>query len=81
MKKLMISLFNNSEKLAQILLEFSQQIVEGYEFVLAKFHWKRPVRSTNNCNLSQNKGWFFVLLYIVFYVCVQRVIEVSCENI
>ena len=28
-EKLMISLFNNSEKLVQILLEFSQQIVEG----------------------------------------------------
>ena len=37
MKTLTISLFNNSEKLVQILLEFSQQIVEGYEFVLAKF--------------------------------------------
>ena len=32
-----ISLFNNYEKLVQILLEFSQQIVEGYESVLAKF--------------------------------------------
>ena len=32
-KPLMISLFNNSEKLVQILLEFSQQIVEGYKFV------------------------------------------------
>ena len=51
MKKLMISLFNNSEKLVQILLvqillEFSQQIVEGYGFVLAKFRWKRPFQST-----------------------------------
>ena len=36
-KTLTISLFNNFEKLVQILLEFSQQIVEGYEFVLAKF--------------------------------------------
>ena len=34
-KTLMISLFDNSEKLGQILFEFSQQIVEGYEFVLA----------------------------------------------
>ena len=32
-----ISLFSNSKKLVQILLEFSQQIVEVYEFVLAKF--------------------------------------------
>ena len=31
------SVFKNSEKLVQILLEFGQQIVEGYEFVLAKF--------------------------------------------
>ena len=31
----MISLFNNSKKLVQILLKFSQQIVQGYEFVLA----------------------------------------------
>ena len=37
MKKNLISLFNNSEKRVQILLKFSQQIVEGYEFVLAKF--------------------------------------------
>ena len=29
-KTLMISLFNNSKKLVQILLEVSQQIVEGY---------------------------------------------------
>ena len=56
-KTLTIYLFNNSEKLVQILLEFSQQIymyvglvfegfhqqiVQGYEFVLAKFRWKRP---------------------------------------
>ena len=33
----MISLLNNSEKLVQILLDFSQQIVQGYEFVLTKF--------------------------------------------
>ena len=32
-----ISLFDYSEKVVQILLEFSQQIVEGYEFVLANF--------------------------------------------
>ena len=37
-----ISLFNNSEKPVQILLEFIQQIAEGYEFVSAKFRWKRP---------------------------------------
>ena len=42
MKKL-ISLFNNFEKLVQILLNLSQQIVEGYKFVLAKFRWKSPV--------------------------------------
>ena len=50
------SLFNNSEKLVQILLEFSQHIVEHYEFVVAKFHWKRPFQSTQICNLSQTKG-------------------------
>ena len=38
MKKIMIFLFNNSKKLVQILLKFSQQIVEDYEFVVAKFH-------------------------------------------
>ena len=38
----MISLFNNSKKLVQILLEFSQQIVEGYECVLTKFAEKDP---------------------------------------
>ena len=32
-----ISLFNNSEKHVQILLKFSQQIVEGYKFILEKF--------------------------------------------
>ena len=36
-----ISLVINSKKLVQIILKFSQQIVEGYEFVLAKFRWKR----------------------------------------
>ena len=36
-KNPLISLLNNSEKHVQILLKFSQQIVEGYEFVLAKF--------------------------------------------
>ena len=38
-----ISLFNNSEKLVQILLKFSQHIVEGHEFVLAKFRWKKSL--------------------------------------
>ena len=32
-----ISLFNNSEKHVQILLKFSQQIVEGYKFIFEKF--------------------------------------------
>ena len=32
-----LSIFNNSEKLVQILHKVSQQIVEGYKFVLAKF--------------------------------------------
>ena len=58
-KTLMIYLLNNSKKLVQILLEFSQQIVEGYEFVLAKFCWKRPFQWTQICNLIQNKGWTF----------------------
>ena len=49
-----ISFFNNSKKLQQILLEFSQQIVEGYEFVLAKFRRKRPFQSTKICNVIQN---------------------------
>ena len=71
MKKLLtISLFNNSEKLTvQIHLEFSQQIVEGYEFVLAKFRWKRPFQSTKICDLSQIKGWtvrpYFTSVYKV----------------
>ena len=57
MKKLKtISLFNNSEKLVQILLEFSQQIVEGYKFVLAKFRWKRPFQSTQVCDSNNNKN-------------------------
>ena len=40
MKKL-ISLFNNSEKLVQIILEFSEQIVEGYEFVIDRVSLKK----------------------------------------
>ena len=36
-KLLTIPLWNNSEKLVQILLEFSQQKIEGYKFVLVKF--------------------------------------------
>ena len=44
-KKNLQFLSNNSEKLVQILLEFSQQIVEGYEFVLVKFCWKRPIHT------------------------------------
>ena len=76
-KLLTISLFNNSKKLVQILLKFSQQITEGYEFVLAKFCWKRSFQSTNIFDLSQNKGWSFLA---VFYVYVQNAIEVSCAN-
>ena len=56
-KSLMILLLNNYEKLVLILLEFNQQIVEGYEFVLANFRWKRPFQSTKICHSSQNKGW------------------------
>ena len=37
-----ISLFNNSMKLVEILLQFNQWVVEGYEFVFAKFLWKVP---------------------------------------
>ena len=41
--------FNNSEKLVQILLEFSLQILgEGYEFALAKF------RRKNTLSVNQN---------------------------
>ena len=32
-----ISIFNNSQKIVRILPKFSQQKVEGYKFVLAKF--------------------------------------------
>ena len=68
MKKLLtISLVNNSKKSEQILLEFSQQIVEGYEFVLAKFCWKRPFQSTKICDLSQNKGLTFWLYFTFVY--------------
>ena len=49
-KNTQISLFNNSEKLLQILLELSQQIVKGYEFVLAKFRWEKK------CYFSQPKS-------------------------
>ena len=65
----MISLFNNSEKLVQILLELSQHIVEGYPFVhvLAKFCWKRAFQSTQICDLSQNKGWTFWPYFTIVY--------------
>ena len=62
-----ISLFNNSEKLVEILLEFSQQIGEDYEFVLAKFRWKRPFQSTKICNLSQNKDLTFWPYFMFVY--------------
>ena len=35
-------------ELVQILLEFSQQIVEGYEFALAKFRWKKTLSVNQN---------------------------------
>ena len=77
MKKLTISLFNNSEKLVQILLKFSQQIVEGYEFVLAKFTEKDP--------FSQPKSVILAKIRVEplgrILLCVQNVIEVSCANI
>ena len=68
MKKLLtIYLFNNSKKLVQILIKFSQQIVEDYEFVLAKFCWKRLFQSTKLFDLSQK-------FLAVFYACVQNAI-------
>ena len=78
MKKLMISLFNNSEKLVRILLKFSQQIVEDYEFVLAKFCWERPCRSTKICHLSQNKGWIFGRILCLCTKCDR---SVACRNV
>ena len=62
-----ISLFNNSQKLVQILLKFSQQKVEGYEFVLAKFRWKRLFQSTKICDLSQYKSWTIWLYFTFVY--------------
>ena len=43
-QNLTISLFNNSKKLVQILFEFGQQIVEGYELtrLLRGFAEKDP---------------------------------------
>ena len=86
-KALTISLFNNSEKLVQILLEFIQQIVEGDKFVWAKLRSKRPFQSTQICDLSQSKGWylwpyfsFWLKFVAVFYVFVQDLIEVSCAK-
>ena len=63
----MISLSNNSKELLQILLFISQQIGEGYEFVLAKFHSKRPFQSTQICDLSQNKGLSFWPYFMFVY--------------
>ena len=65
------ALLNNSEKelyLLRFFGEFSQQIVEGCEFVLAKFLVKRPIQSTKICDLSPNK----VELLAVFHPCVQN---------
>ena len=75
---LTISLFNNSEKLVQILLEFRRQIVEGKEFVLAKFCWKRPLSVNQNLWFKPLKGWKFLA---IFYICVQNAREVSCAKI
>ena len=57
-KKHTISLVIISEKLVQILLEFRQQIVEGYKVVLAKFCRKRPFQSTKLCDLKETSGRF-----------------------
>ena len=77
-----ISLFNNSEKLVQILLEFSHQIVEGYKFVLAKFRWKRPFQSTKsqlnqNKNLNQDKGW----TYWPYFTLCTKCDRSMCKNL
>ena len=50
-----MSFFNNSEKLVQIILEFSQQIVEGYALVLAK------------CRMIYKKRHFSDSLYLNWY--------------
>ena len=48
----MISIFTyNSEKLIQILFEFSPQIVGGHEIVLANFRWKKTFQSNKLSDL------------------------------
>ena len=49
-KTLLIPRCDNPKKLVQILLEFSQQIIEGYKFVLVKFCFQ----STKICDLKGN---------------------------
>ena len=79
-KTLTICFFNKSdEKLLQILLEYSQQIVESYAFVLAKLWWKRPFQSTQICNFSQNKDWTF--WQYVLHLCTKCDRSIVCKNI
>ena len=79
-----ISLFNNSEKLVQSLLELIQQVVEGYEYVLSKSRWIRPFQSIKICDLSppppalKKKSWIFGR--ILQKKCAQNAIEVSCAK-
>ena len=78
-KTLTISLFNNSEKLVQILLEFSQQIVEGYKFVLAKFLLKKTP-------LSQPKSVIFAKIRVELFdrilrLCTKCDRSIMCKNV
>ena len=69
MKKMMISLFNNSEILVQIPLEFSRQIVEGWQF-----HYKRPFQLTKICDLNQLFG-------CVLRLCTKCDRSIVCKNL
>ena len=74
MKKLMIYLFTNSEKLVQIRLEFSQLVVESYEFMLAKFRSKRPFQSSKICDLSKKGLNLFGLILRLCTKCKRSIV-------
>ena len=72
-------LSNNFEKFVQILFKFSQQIlVEGYEYVLAKFRWKWSFQSTKLCAISQTKGWTFGC---ILHLCTKYDRSIVCKNL
>ena len=71
-KTLTIYLWNKSDKLVQILLHFSQQMVEGYELVLAKLRREWPIKSIK---------MRFELSGDILRLCTKSDRSVACRNL